>query len=125
MRLFHQTFLRGLPAALAFALLGLSGCGLFNDEDDAYLYPEQEQGALSVQTGVVRHVRELFSVNQKNRQRESARNSAQDPENLEITIGLDNGQETIVVQPVDDFFKKGDRVRLLTDKSGLIRVQHE
>jgi len=42
---------------------------------------------------------------------------------LEITVKLDNGQLTAVVQEADEQFRAGDRVRLLTSR-GTTRVSH-
>jgi outer membrane lipoprotein SlyB len=125
--MFFCIFSGVFPVVLVLAPLSLSGCGIFDEDENGAVYrPEQEQSALTVQAGVVRHVREFFPENAKNnRQRTGLAIGARDSESLEITISLDSGQETVVVRPADDFFKKGDRVRLLTDKNGLIRVQHE
>ncbi len=43
---------------------------------------------------------------------------------LEITVKLDSGRTTAVVQAADVEFKRGDRVRLLTTPEGKTRVEH-
>ncbi|MDR1125339.1 MAG: glycine zipper 2TM domain-containing protein [Deltaproteobacteria bacterium] len=43
----------------------------------------------------------------------------------QITILLDGGGEVAIVQDMDDTFRHGDRVRVLTGKDGTARVQHE
>lgn len=42
---------------------------------------------------------------------------------LEITVKLDNGQLTAIVQEADEAFKPGDRVRVLSGR-GVDRVSH-
>ncbi|MDQ5904811.1 MAG: outer rane lipoprotein SlyB, partial [Pseudomonadota bacterium] len=44
-------------------------------------------------------------------------------EELEITVRLDNGQQTAVVQEGDEIFHAGERVRLLSGAGGT-RVTH-
>lgn len=42
---------------------------------------------------------------------------------LQILVRLDNGQEIAVVQDKDNYFKVGDRVRVMTGNDGTSRVQ--
>lgn len=43
---------------------------------------------------------------------------------LEITVRMDNGQMLAVTQEADEYFRVGDRVRLLEDARGAARVSH-
>lgn len=43
---------------------------------------------------------------------------------LQITMQMDNGDSLVVVQGFDEFFIKGDRVRVITTGDGGARVQH-
>lgn len=43
---------------------------------------------------------------------------------LEITVKLDAGELMSIVQEADEVFAVGDRVRVLTDQSGTVRVRH-
>lgn len=42
----------------------------------------------------------------------------------QITMEMDNGETMVVVQGNDDFFVRGDRVRVLQTGEGRARVQH-
>ncbi|MBN2060483.1 MAG: glycine zipper 2TM domain-containing protein [Deltaproteobacteria bacterium] len=42
---------------------------------------------------------------------------------IEITVRLDAGEAMAVVQEADEVFSIGDRVRVLTDRSGTVRVR--
>jgi outer membrane lipoprotein SlyB len=43
---------------------------------------------------------------------------------LEITVKLDSGEVMAVVQEADEVFSVGDRVRVLKDSNGTVRVRH-
>jgi outer membrane lipoprotein SlyB len=49
--------------------------------------------------------------------------SASNPDGVEITLRLDNGRQLLVVQPADETFKPGERVRVISDQKGT-RVTH-
>jgi outer membrane lipoprotein SlyB len=49
--------------------------------------------------------------------------SANDHPGLELTVLLDSGRVIAVVQPADEAFRAGDRVRILSGR-GLTRVTH-
>lgn len=42
---------------------------------------------------------------------------------IAITVDTDDGGVVIVVQPEDDIYKVGDRVRIVRDGQGFVRVQ--
>lgn len=42
---------------------------------------------------------------------------------IAITVDTDDGRIVIVTQPEDDIYKVGDRVRVVRDGKGFIRVQ--
>ena len=104
-------------------LLSAGGCALFSVGDEEQ--GENELPALLVQGGTVLHVRHAPLARKGSGRVLSGQNALNAVEELEITILLDNGREVIARQMADDFYKKGDRVRLLTDAAGLARVQHE
>lgn len=43
----------------------------------------------------------------------------------QISVLLDGGGEMAIVQDMDDTFRPGDRVRVLTGRDGTARVQHD
>lgn len=43
----------------------------------------------------------------------------------QISVLLDDGSELAIVQDMDDTFRPGDRVRVLTSRDGTARVQHD
>ena len=42
---------------------------------------------------------------------------------IAITVDLDDGPVIVVIQPEDDIYKTGDRVRIVRDGQGLVRAQ--
>lgn len=103
---------------LFMLIFALAGCQPMFTESTEVMYTEQEKDALSVRHGVVQHVRSISlpARNDKN---------AREVDGLELTVQLENGQELVVAQEADDFFKKGDRVRIVINPNGTARVQNE
>ena len=42
---------------------------------------------------------------------------------IAITVDIDDGPVIVVIQPEDDIYKTGDRVRIVRDGQGLVRAQ--
>ncbi|MCL1916008.1 MAG: hypothetical protein FWG17_04810 [Desulfovibrionaceae bacterium] len=104
------------------ALLMLPGCSsIFTD--DVMVNKEERGASFSVRRGVVLNVRDIYVPSGPRAGRGA--NPVQEANFLEITILLESGEEIISQREADDFFKKGDRVRVLTDQNNHLRVQHE
>ncbi|MCL1889605.1 MAG: hypothetical protein FWF99_03775 [Desulfovibrionaceae bacterium] len=84
---------------------------------------EERGSSFSVLRGTVLNVRDIYAPSGSRAGRTT--NSVQEADFLEITILLENGEEIISRREADDFFKKGDRVRVLIDQNNRLRVQHE
>lgn len=109
-------FQRGLvrPALLGCFLLvslPLFGC----DAAKNILKPARSPSEITVQTvgfGTVAEVTEAAVL---------GRNYG--PDEIAITVNLDDGRVVIIVQPEDNIFTRGDRVRVLRDAKGLARAE--
>ncbi len=143
-----NNFTTKLAILCMLALACCVGCAAPQNGDNgaqAQQSPQEHEGnVMSVQRGVVQHVRDVkvsagkgsstvygstastFSRFISNLLSSgSSAKSVREVEAQEITILLDNGQEIMVVQEKDDFFKRGDRIRLLSGRDGTARVQNE
>ena len=98
---------------LVALVLAAPGCALFNGTATEDEKPAQE---ILVQAppsyGVVTQV---TAATMKDREIRLG--------DIAITVDLDDGSVVVVIQPEDDIYKTGDRVRVIRDGQGLVRVQ--
>lgn len=99
-----------LPFLLAVFLTG-AGCAKVKElvEWDP---PTSEIAVQSVEFGVVTQVTAASMKGKAIRQGEIA-----------ITVDTDDGRVLVVIQPEDDIYQVGDRVRVIRNEDGFVRVQ--
>ena len=91
-------------------LLAISGCATIDDLMKEEIEPEvvvqtAEYGTVTQITPALMHDREIRRGD------------------IAITVDTDNDRIIVVTQPEDDVYKVGDRVRIVRDNKGFIRVQ--
>ena len=105
-----------LLPSLCVLLLSVAGCSGLNMPDWLSGKQEQPESEIVVQSppayGTVTQVTSALSKDREIRRGD-----------LAITVDLDDGQVLVVIQPEDDIYRPGDRVRILRDGKGLARVQ--
>jgi len=114
-RIFHYGGIWMLPLLLAFILSGV-GCstiqGLMQDDDTEAVVPPSEIVVQSAEYGVITQVTSALMKDREIRLGDIA-----------ITVDTDNGGIVVVIQPEDDIYRVGDRVRVIRDGQKFVRVQ--
>lgn len=100
-----------LPLLFAFILPGV-GCatlqGMVKEEEG----PQPEIVVQSADYGVITQVTSALMKDREIRQGDIA-----------ITVDTDDGKIVMVIQPEDDIYRVGDRVRVIRDGRKFVRVQ--
>ncbi len=96
---------------LLLLLLGSAGCAAISDAVTGGK-PEPE---ISVQTAEYGTVTQVTSARMQDREIRRG--------DIALTVDLDDGRVVIVVQPEDTIYRIGDRVRVVRDGKGFVRVQ--
>lgn len=100
-----------LPFLLAVFLTG-SGCAKVKELTE-WLDPKTEVSVQGAEFGVVTQVTTARMKVRQNRQ----------SGDIAITVDTDDGKVLVVIQPEDDIYQVGDRVRVLRNEDGFVRVQ--
>lgn len=107
-----RIFSKGVWALLLLLALlsGLGGCLSLGGPEAAQPNPE-----IAVQTAEYGTVTQVTSARMKDKEIRLG--------DIAITVDTDDGRVVVVIQPEDDIYKEGDRVRVIRDGRGFIRVQ--
>ena len=104
-------FNNGTLLLLLFALLlALPGCSVFQEQTKEKIEPE-----VTIQTAEYGTVTQVTAAHMHDREVRLG--------DIAITVDTDDSQVLIVTQPEDDIYKVGDRVRIVRDNKGFVRVQ--
>lgn len=109
-RIFRHSGIWMLPLLFVFVLSG-TGCAAIQDllkEDE----PHPEIAVQTADYGVITQVTSALAKDRENRLGDIA-----------ITVDTDDGKVVVVIQPEDDIYRVGDRVRVIRDGRKLVRVQ--
>lgn len=98
-----------LPLLFAF-LLSASGCAFL--KENVLPKPDPE---IVVQTAEYGTITQVTSALMKDREIRYG--------DIAITVDTEDGRVLVIVQPEDDIYRVGDRVRVIRDGQGFVRVQ--
>lgn len=100
-----------LPLLIAFILPG-AGCAALQEMVKEEEEPQPQIVVQSADYGVITQVTSALMKDREIRQGDIA-----------ITVDTDDGKVVVVIQPEDDIYRVGDRVRVIRDGREFVRVQ--